>query len=297
MIKLVSTVDGKEFPLTIRDIVHVPSAPHNLISISHVTDTKYDVLFSGNNIRFKSPSGTITAKGKKEGRLYNMDIRPFRTADKAYLTKEARTWEQWHKILGHISMDSIKLMKRNGLVEGMEIDGSKEPAAQCNMCIQAKQHVTPFPKESITKVTEIGDLTLTDVWGPARTQAVGRERYFASFTNASTRHSIIYFMKKKSETLTKLKYYRSLIKTQTGRDLKRVRADGGGEFVGGESRKYLQEEGIELETMATYSPSQNGIVERLNRTLVEHARAMIIKHDLPYSLWKEAVAYANYLRK
>jgi hypothetical protein len=45
-----------------------------------------------------------------------------------------------------------------------------------------------------------------------------------------------------------------------------------------------------------HSPSQNGIAERLNRTLVEHARAMLHQHGLPHSLWKEAIAYATYLK-
>ena len=51
-----------------------------------------------------------------------------------------------------------------------------------------------------------------------------------------------------------------------------------------------------METTAPYSPAQNGIAERLNRTLLEHARAMLFAKSLPKVLWPEAVAYANYIK-
>ena len=47
---------------------------------------------------------------------------------------------------------------------------------------------------------------------------------------------------------------------------------------------------------APYSPSQNGIAERMNRTLVELARTMRISADLPENLWESASTHASYLR-
>ena len=61
-------------------------------------------------------------------------------------------------------------------------------------------------------------------------------------------------------------------------------------------KKWAAEKGITIETTAPYSPSQNSIVECLNRTLLETARAMIIAKELPKFLWDEAITHANYLR-
>jgi hypothetical protein len=105
-----------------------------------------------------------------------------------------------------------------------------------------------------------------------------------------------YFMKNKSNTFTKFKQYKSFVETQTGQKLKKLRVDGGGEFLSKEFKKFLLDNGIQLDITAPYSPSQNGIAERLNRTLVEHACTMIHQNGLPYSLWREAVAYAMYLK-
>jgi hypothetical protein len=78
--------------------------------------------------------------------------------------------------------------------------------------------------------------------------------------------------------------------------LKKLCIDGGGEFLSKEFKKYLLDNGIQLDITAPYSPSQNGIAEHLNRTLVEHAGTMIHQNGLPYSLWREVVAYAMYLK-
>jgi len=70
----------------------------------------------------------------------------------------------------------------------------------------------------------------------------------------------------------------------------------GGELVNPEIRKWASEKGIIIETMAPYSPSQNGIMERFNRTLLELTHAMLIEKRLPAFLWDEAVAHAVYLQ-
>ena len=60
-------------------------------------------------------------------------------------------------------------------------------------------------------------------------------------------------------------------------------------------KKWAAEKEITIETTAPYLPSQNGVAEHLNQTLLEMARAMIIARGLPKFLWDEAVAHANYL--
>jgi transposase InsO family protein len=107
---------------------------------------------------------------------------------------------------------------------------------------------------------------------------------------------MIYFMKEKSEAFNKFKQYKNFIEVQTGKKLKVLRVDGGGEYLSNEFKKFLLDNGIRLQVTAPHSPSQNGIAERLNRTLVEHGRAMIHSHGLPNCLWREAIAYANDLK-
>ena len=66
--------------------------------------------------------------------------------------------------------------------------------------------------------------------------------------------------------------------------------DNAREFILSEFQEYLDSEGIILEMTSPYLPSQNGVAERLNRTSIERARAMIINSGLPKFLWEEAIA-------
>ena len=75
------------------------------------------------------------------------------------------------------------------------------------------------------------------------------------------------------------------------------RCDQGAEFVNDNLKQWLRGQGIELQTTAPYSPSQNGAAERLNRTLVELARAMMIGANVPMFLWEYALQHAAYLHE
>ena len=75
---------------------------------------------------------------------------------------------------------------------------------------------------------------------------------------------------------------------------KAIQIDRGKEFVNEDLKIWCQCEGIEIQMTAPYSPSQNGVAEQMNQTLVELAHTMI--RGLPEFLWEYAVAHSSYLR-
>jgi hypothetical protein len=139
-------------------------------------------------------------------------------------------------------------------------------------------------------------MAFTDVWGPSRVTGINGERYYISFTDGATQCTIIYTMKKRTEVLGRMKDYDAYIFTQTGKHVKAFHCDNAKEYISKDVREYLGSRGIRLELTAPYSPQQNGVAERLNRTLIEHARAMLAARNIPLFLWPEAVAYATYLK-
>ena len=74
--------------------------------------------------------------------------------------------------------------------------------------------------------------------------------------------------------------------------IKKVRSDNGTEFKNANVDTFLDEEGISHEFSATYTPQQNGVVERNNRTLIEMARMMLDEYKTPKHFWAEAVETA-----
>ena len=163
------------------------------------------------------------------------------------------------------------------------------------MHIKTKSHIAPFPQQSKTEYKEIGDITFTNVWGPAWTTGIRGECYYVSFTDGATQRTQIHFMKKK-DVLRHIKDYQAFIKTQTSKNLKAMRFDGRGEYIDHEVIDYLKSCGIQYEITAVHSPAQNGIAECLNHTLIKYACTMMLEHNIPYFLWPEAVAYACYLK-
>ena len=80
-----------------------------------------------------------------------------------------------------------------------------------------------------------------------------------------------------------------------GRSLKTLRIDNGGEFTSKEFKEYLRKEGIKHELTIPKCPEQNGVVERLNRTLMEMVHSMLADSELPKSFWAKALSTAVYL--
>ena len=140
------------------------------------------------------------------------------------------------------------------------------------------------------------ELVHTDVCGPMQTQSFGGSHYFITFIDDYSCYCYTYFLKKKSEVLEKFKEFKASVENEFKMKIEALRADRGGEYLSNEFQQFLKECGIRPEFTAAYSPQQNGVSERLNRTLVEAARSMLSHADLSNAYWAEAVATATYLR-
>jgi transposase InsO family protein len=71
--------------------------------------------------------------------------------------------------------------------------------------------------------------------------------------------------------------------------IKNIRSDNGLEFQNTNVEEFLDEEGIKHEFSALYTPQQNGIAERKNRTLIEAARIMLDEYKTPDIFWAEVI--------
>ena len=103
-------------------------------------------------------------------------------------------------------------------------------------------------------------------------------------------------MKTKSEVFKRFQEFRALVETQTGRKIKSLRSDNGGEYTLGEFVDYCAEAGIRREFTVPYNPQQNGVAERKNRSIIGAAKAMLHDQGLPLFLWAEACNTAVYLQ-
>ncbi|POM77419.1 Integrase catalytic core protein [Phytophthora palmivora] len=122
-----------------------------------------------------------------------------------------------------------------------------------------------------------------------QTKTPGGSTYVVTFTDDYSRRVTVYFMKAKSDVLSKFKIFKVALENATGHRVKRLRSDNGGEYTGRQSKGYLNHCGIKHEKTVPYKPQQNGLSERMNRSLVEMARCMLYHESVDKKWWAEAV--------
>jgi hypothetical protein len=99
----------------------------------------------------------------------------------------------------------------------------------------------------------------------------------------------VFFLQDKSETQGTLKRFLRRAQNEFELKVKKIRSDNGSEFKNLQVEEFLQEEGIKHEFSAPYTPQQNGVVERKNRTLIDMARTMLGEFKTPERFWSEDV--------
>ena len=103
----------------------------------------------------------------------------------------------------------------------------------------------------------------TDVCGPLSVASTARHKYYVIFVNEFSHRCWIFFMQKKSEMFSKFCEFKELVEKESGKHVKALRSDNGGEF-----KDFCSKEGIRRELIAPHNPQQNGVVERKNIMIV-----------------------------
>ena len=88
--------------------------------------------------------------------------------------------------------------------------------------------------------------------------------YFITFTNDYSQYTHIVFCKTKDNTLAAFKTWKACIEKQTGKVLKILCTDGGGEYTSHAFSGYLAETGIKHELTNMYTHQENGVSECAN---------------------------------
>lgn len=154
----------------------------------------------------------------------------------------------------------------------------------CEGCVYGKQTRNSFPVGKSWRAPNCVYLIHSDLCGPMKTETLGGSRYFILFTDVYSRMSWVYFLKAKSEAFQAFKKFKALVEKQTGREIKMLRTNRGGEFCSQEFNSFCEESGVRRQLTTPYTPEQNGVAKRKNRTVVEMARSLLNVAALPKQL-------------
>uniref|UniRef100_A0A2N9GPN1 CCHC-type domain-containing protein n=1 Tax=Fagus sylvatica TaxID=28930 RepID=A0A2N9GPN1_FAGSY len=241
---------------TLEEVRHIPDMRKNLISLGTLDSKGYSYK-SENGIMKVSKGAMVVMTGQKiSSNVYKLLGNTILGGVAAVAESEDDDTLLWHMRLGHMKVRF---------------------------------------KTATHKTKGILDYVHSDIWGPVRTPSKGGAQYFMSFIDDYSRKAWVYFLKNKSEAFAKFKIWKAEVENQTGRKIKCLRTDNGTEYRDGDFLKFCEEHGIKRHFTVRKTPQQNGVAERLNRTITETARCLRLNAELPKIFWAEAVDMACYI--
>ena len=244
----------------------------------------------------KNSQGKVVARGRLVGNMYRLDCRVERQEKQASVAeRSSEKLNLWHQRMAHLNPGQMKIMVSRDMVTGTDMPGTGK-LDFCEACAEGKSHRAPFKPVGEVQSKKRLELVHSDVAGPMKTESFGGARYFVTFIDDYSRCVTVYPITHKSEVLDKFKEWEAVVTNQADCKIKTLRTDNGGEYMSAEFQSFIKEKGIHHETTVPHSPQQNGIAERMNRTLQEAALSMILHAGLSKSFWGEAVCSAAYIR-
>eukprot|EP00253_Pinus_taeda_P023041 PITA_23041 len=181
--------------------------------------------------------------------------------------------------LGHLRFSQIRKACKYQVVRGLP-DIKIPDNTICKSCHFGKKTRTNFPEKGGSASRPL-ELVHIDVCGPFRTRSPRGEEYFILFIDDFSRMVWLGLMKHKDEAFEKFQSFKALVENESDYKIKCLRSDRGGEFTSNDFFDFCEEHGIRRKFSTARTPQQNGVVERMNRTVQQMARAMLDESGTP----------------
>ena len=205
------------------------------------------------------------------------------------LVLKLNTHDLWHQRLGHTNSRVIKALPAN-VIGGPATGAASLPMGLCDRCKKGKSKRLPFPPSKSHAEATLA-LVHSDL-DEMSAASIDGYKWTATYLDDHTQYGMMFFLKHKDEQFDAFKTYKAWAERQTGRKLKTIRTDRGGEFLSKEQKRYLQEHRIEHQTLMPYSPQQNGRAECFQQTIINKTESMRHTVGLSDGFWKHAVGTA-----
>ncbi|KAK1646858.1 hypothetical protein QYE76_064663 [Lolium multiflorum] len=279
--------------LCLETVMLVEHLGYNLLSIYHLADAGYNSYFTKYYVQvFRSDNLKLVLVGYVENNLYVVDLSKESPSPSTCLmaAKHDEGW-LWHRRLGHVNMRNLKQLLKGEHIVGLT-GISFEKDRVCSACVAGKQLKKKHPIKSIVTTSRPLELLHLDLFGPSHYDTLGGSKYGLVIVDDYSRYSWVFLLKSKDETHREFITFAKKAQRTYESEIKAIRTDNGTEFKNYTMQEFVDDEGIKHEFSAPYTPQQNGVVERKNRTIIEMARTMLSEFNSPHNFWGEAISTA-----
>jgi transposase InsO family protein len=281
------------------DVLCVPSLSCNILSvyqITHLGEGK-TVEFSPHQVVIKDlkyPKHVIaTGIADDITKLYKFDNFGSSSFSSVFVAHSDDLSKLWHEQFGHLNYRSLQQICNQQMVTSLPHVSCRDGV--CVGCVLGKHHRDSFDKCASWHTSGPLQLVHSDLCGPLSSPSFSGCNYFLTFIDEFSIRTWVYFLKLKSEVFDKFLSYKALVEKQSRHQIQRLRTYNGGEYVNNNFTSYCTTQDIQMQHIVPYTPQQNGVAEKKNRTLKEMANCMIQSKGLSLKYWVEAINYANYI--
>ena len=284
--------ESGSFSGTLYGIPYVPQIQENLLSVSTAASKGNDVKFYKNPpfVEFLRGDKIVLRGSRLENGVYGVDLKPM-AQNNSLQAFVGASLEEWHERFCHCSPQQIDQLLRHGAEEGLKIDN--KASRHCVDCVKGKITRCPHKQARTQKANFPGEILHLDTCGPLKQKSLGGSKYFVLAVDELSTFKFIEFVENKSQIPDVVKRIITICELNSGRPVKQIITDNGGEYVNTNLEEWLKTRGVLHLTSACYTPGQNGKVERANRTVIEAVRTMLsavkfVDGETRESLWAEA---------
>ncbi|CAI7917171.1 unnamed protein product [Closterium sp. NIES-53] len=204
----------------------------------------------------------------------------------------------WHTRMGHPSNTVLNNTIRTGVLDKdslLLLDGRELQRARgtCLTCPEADLPHRPFTSHHNPSAPAYAPLekVYSDILYNREPGQV-LYNYTITFIDAATRYVWYLNLPSRDMVLEAFTAWLPVAERESGVKLKSFQSDGGGEYTSQRFKQYLAERGIKQLLSLPYAHQQQGVAERMNRTLQNSMRKLLRGMRLPNHQWPEAMDHA-----
>ncbi|KAK2986839.1 hypothetical protein RJ640_011064 [Escallonia rubra] len=270
---------------TISNVFYVPDLKSNLLSAGQLQENGYIITIQQGACEIYDPTkGAIVIVEMSSNRLFPLKIE---SVQSCLMTEVKDSSWLWHFRYGHLSFGGLKTLQQKNMVTGLPQIAI--PSQVCEECVVGKQHRSQFPEGKSWRAKSVLELVHSDICGPIKPSSNGGKRYLITFIDDYTRKTWVDFLQEKSEAFSAFKCFKARVENESGKTINTLRTDRGGEYCSKEFELFCEVHAIRRELTAAYTPQQNGVSERKNRTILNMVRSLLARGRIPKKFWPEAV--------
>ncbi|WKA06415.1 hypothetical protein VitviT2T_024314 [Vitis vinifera] len=240
----------------ITDVFYILELRNNLLSVGQLQEKGVAILIQHGECRVYHPEkGLIMQTSMSTNRMFILPARVMPKAPTCFQITLEDNTHLWHCRYGHLSFKGLRTLQYKEMVRGLP--QLKASSKVCTDCMVGKQHRDVIPKRSLWRASQRVQLVHADICGPIKLVSNSKKRYLISFIDDYSHR--------------------------------------GGEFTSLKFNAFCKTNGISRQLTAAYTPQQNGVAERKNRTIMNMVRSMLSEKQVPKNFWPEAVNWTTHV--